>query len=188
MTKYSLFPYLSILAIGCMTTTSDQMEATSNVVAAVIQAEHDDSDASPTANILAIIKLKSQYSFAVDLVTKDPSQINQLTDLMADDIVVDYGPSGVYTGKTAVANFFQNILPQAVAWGFHMPLNPIINVTSPKAATGDWYVHALGVYKSAYAAGPLPVFGRYHDTYVRTSDGWRFKTITLTLDTPPTGP
>jgi hypothetical protein len=103
-------------------------------------------------------------------------------------VVVNYGPSGTFTGKAQVTFLFQSVLPQVFAWSFHTPLNPVITVASPTTASGDWYVHALGVYKTAYQAGPQPVYGRYHDTYVRTAQGWKFRTITLTIDTPPTGP
>jgi hypothetical protein len=174
--------------MGCVDPSADpeanQLVASESALSDTAR-EHSDSPAAQSASTMDIIKLKARYSFAVDLVTKSPSQINQLTDLMTDDIVVDYGPSGVYSGKAAVANFFQNILPQAVAWGFHMPQNPVIEVTNNTTATGEWYVHAYGVYNGAFAAGPVPVFGRYHDTYVKTAKGWLFKTITLTIDTPP---
>lgn len=189
MKRSSRFALLSIFALGC---TDAAVDSQGNLIgvesSAAAQVAEESAANSEAVNTLNIIKLKSKYSFAVDLVTKDQSKINQLTDLMTDDIVVNYGPSGTYTGKAAVANFFQNILPLAVAWGFHMPLNPVINLTSSRTATGEWYVHALGVYKSAYGAGPQPVYGRYQDTYVKTRNGWQFKTITLTIDTPPTGP
>ncbi len=188
MKMYTLFSVFSLLSAGCVGSEMDSQSPSNEASSAAVTQAQSGTNADDTASTLSIIKLKSKYSFAVDLVTKDPSKINQLTDLMTDDIVVDYGPSGIYTGKAAVANFFQNILPQAIAWGFHMPQNPVIEITGNRTATGDWYVHALGVYKSAYAAGPQPVYGRYHDTYSKSQGEWKFKTIQLIVDMPPTGP
>lgn len=64
-------------------------------------------------------------------------------------MVVNYGPSGTFTGKAQVTFLFQSMLPQVFAWSFHTPLNPVITGASPTPASGDWYVHALGVYKTA---------------------------------------
>lgn len=139
-------------------------------------------------DIEEIKELKARYGYAVDAALKDPTKTGDITKLMTDDIVADYGAAGTYTGKAQVTNYFRNVVPLQVAWGFHMALNPVIRVTGATTATGAWYVYALGVYKSAYAAGPQPVYGRYEETYVRTFTGWKIKTLTLYVDTPPTGP
>lgn len=134
-----------------------------------------------------IIELKTRYAYAVDDAAKDPSKSAAITDTMTDDVVVVYDTAGTFTGKAAVQNFFQNLLPLSIAWSFHLPLQPLIEITGPDTATGRWYVLAYGVYKPYYGP-PVTVYGRYREEYVRTASGWKIKRLDLKLDFPPTGP
>lgn len=133
-----------------------------------------------------ILTLKSRYCFAVDATIQDPSRVDALLELMTDDVVLDYGAAGVHSGHEAVRRFYCETLTAALAWSFHSASNPVLTATDATHATGDWYVHAFGIYRAALAAGPQPVWGRYREEYVKTAAGWRIHRLKLLLEVLPT--
>ncbi len=58
----------------------------------------------------------------------------------------------------------------------HCVMNPIIHIDGD-TASGQWN----GIFYSRSATGAQTGFGTYHETYVRTVDGWRFRHLRLTL-------
>jgi hypothetical protein len=137
------------------------------------------------ADEAAIIGLKARYCHAVDATIRDPGQVGELLELLHDDVVVDYGTIGSCRGKEQVRRLYEETLCSMLAWNFHVASNPIPERTGETTATGRWYVYAHGVYRAALAAGPQPVWGRYHERYERTAAGWKIRELQLIVDTPP---
>jgi hypothetical protein len=132
-----------------------------------------------------IEELKAQYGNALDNVVKDPSTADTLINLFTDDICLDYGPFGRFRGKTVIKSLFQQTVPTITAWDFHIASSPLLQINGA-VATGTWRVIAESVSKPDYP--PVsPAFARYQDAYSKTSAGWKFKTIIVVFDTPPTG-
>lgn len=133
-----------------------------------------------------IEELRARYSYALDQTVADPRKVDLLLDLFVDDICIDYGPFGRYRGKRAIKDYYTITNPTVSAWSFHYALHPLLTVNSYQA-TGIWRVMAHGVFKSDYSQ-VITVYGTYNDAYVKTPSGWKFRTILLAFDTPPTGP
>lgn len=138
-------------------------------------------------DIKQIEELKAQYGNALDNVVKDPAKIDDLLNLFTDDICVDYGPFGRFRGKTAIKTLFQVTVPTLTAWNFHVASAPIIKVNGTNGS-GTWQVIANAVYKFDYAGGVQSAFARYQDAYSKTASGWKFRTIIVLFEAPPTGP
>lgn len=138
-------------------------------------------------DIKQIEELKAQYGNALDNVVKDSSKIDALLNLFTDDICVDYGPFGRFRGKTEIKALFQVTVPTITAWNFHVASAPIIKVNGANAS-GTWQVIANAVYKFDYAGGVQSAFARYQDAYSKTASGWKFRTIIVLFEAPPTGP
>lgn len=145
-----------------------------------------------TADGAEIVRLKARYCHAVDATIQDPARIDELLELLHDDVVVDYGAvGGAGCGKAEVRRLVQERLCAALVWSFHVASNPVLERTGEDTATGCWYVQAYGVFRATPAAGPQPVWGRYHERYERTAAGWKIRELVLTLETPtptPTAP
>lgn len=142
-----------------------------------------------TADGAEIVRLKARYCHAVDATIKDPARVGELLELLHDDVVVDYGAAGgAGRGKEQVRRLYLEQLCAALAWSFHVASNPILERTGEDTATGCWYVQAYGVFRAALAAGPQPVWGRYHERYERTATGWKIRELVLTLESPPKAP
>lgn len=138
-------------------------------------------------DVKQIEELKAQYGNALDNVVKDSSKIDDLLNLLTDDICVDYGPFGRFRGKAAIKTLFQVTVPTITAWNFHVASAPLIRVNGTNAS-GTWQVIANAVYKFDYAGGVQSAFARYQDVYSKTASGWKFRTIIVLFETPPTGP
>jgi hypothetical protein len=54
---------------------------------------------------------------------------------------------------------------------------PEIEITSPTTARGVWAMEDMLRWPDGRE---LHGYGHYHETYERTDDGWRIKTLTLT--------
>jgi len=63
---------------------------------------------------------------------------------------------------------------QHMPFAFHRVSNPVIHVDGDQA-TGKWHVIA---YLSQPDGNPVMFFGVYHDQFVRTRQGWKFKLLT----------
>jgi hypothetical protein len=68
-------------------------------------------------------------------------------------------------GRNAIAAECRRFFPL----GYHMVMDPAVEVDGDHATGTWWGLIALGREDDAYW-----IAGRYHDDFVRTSDGWRF--------------
>ena len=131
----------------------------------------------------AIIKLKAQYVNYNDGGWVGPTHTNPqaVADMFVEDGVWDGSPnSGYAKGRKAIKELFEAF--GAVPFIVHYVTNPLIEVDGD-SATGHW--HAL---VTATMPGPQAVWvlGLYKEEYVRTADGWKFKT--LRFETASTAP
>jgi hypothetical protein len=134
----------------------------------------------------AIEELKAAYAYAIDAVLKDPSEIDRLLVLFDEDICLDYGPFGIFRGKQEIKQLFQVTVPTISTWNFHVASHPIL-VINGAHGTGIWKVVAAAVLTSD-PSRVQQVYATYHDEYVKTATGWKFKAIKVLFDTPPTSP
>src|SRR5690606_23240555 len=97
--------------------------------------------------------------------------------LLIDDATYDTG-TGFLTGADAIVATFSTGL--AGGKTAHMAGMPEITLNGPDEATGIWafrdYIQLAG------DGAPVGFFGygHEHDTYVRTDEGWKFKSVVIT--------
>lgn len=134
----------------------------------------------------AIRTLKARYAEAVDRCIEAPTAQSAaaVADLFTEDAVADYSQFGRPEGRAAIADFFRGVLPAVAAWTRHNMMNPIVEVNDG-VASGRWYAIVYGVFKSNPSAGPQTLWVRYEDTYQKTEQGWKIRTLLVHFDTPP---
>ena len=137
----------------------------------------------------AIKVLKARYFRAVD--TQDWDLMRQV---LAQDVVCDFrgattdpatgfNPAGEVT--EVVIEGLAKAIP-AMAAGMsgvrsvHHGHMPEIEVTGPDSASAIWAMFDSLRYPPGQALRELNGCGHYHETYVRTADGWRIGSIRLT--------
>ena len=123
-------------------------------------------------DIEAIRRLKARYCFACD----DGYDVETLVELFTEDAVWDGGALGVAVGLEKIRRFFERT-PEVMPFAVHMVMNPRIEIDGD-TATGAWYLFQA----ATYAPDGTALWGsaRYDEDYVRTDDGWKFKSLRLT--------
>jgi uncharacterized protein (TIGR02246 family) len=123
-------------------------------------------------DIEAIKQLKARYFRTLD--TKDWDGYRQG---FTDDVVMDTTESG---GSLIIgADEFMAYLREALAGAttVHQGHMPEITLTSDTTATGIWALHDIVIWPGGMR---LDGFGHYHETYLKTGEGWRIKSSKLT--------
>lgn len=137
----------------------------------------------------AIKVLKARYFRALD--TQDWDLMRQV---LADDVISDFrgattdpvtgfNPAGAVT--EVVMNGADTVI-SAMAAGMsgvrsvHHGHMPEIEITAPDRAQGVWAMFDSLRYPPGGALAEINGWGHYHETYVRTADGWRIDAIRLT--------
>jgi hypothetical protein len=92
-------------------------------------------------------------------------------DLFVEDGVWDARPVAIAEGREEIRKLFASFA--ALPMAYHSVLNPIIEVNGD-TATGHWHMVGGGIGLTGSSTLGL---GLYEDTYVRTPDGWRVKTM-----------
>jgi uncharacterized protein (TIGR02246 family) len=118
-----------------------------------------------------IRKLKARYFRTMD--TKD---WDAMREVFADDVVADTTEAGgpLVNGADEFIAFLKQTLGDAVT--IHQGHMPEIELTSATTATGIWALHDIVMWPT----GRLEGSGHYHETYEKTADRWRIKTLRLT--------
>jgi hypothetical protein len=123
-----------------------------------------------------IAKLKARYCNFVDggwdRLTHD---YDGVASLFVEDGLWEAGASPALRGETreGIRDYFKKA--QDISFAFHRITNPIIEINDD-TATGNWHV---------LVALTLPdgkrvwVAGIYNDDFVRTPEGWKFKTLSF---------
>src|SRR5262245_48035438 len=126
-----------------------------------------EDDVQRLVDIEAIKQLRGRYSRAVD--TKN-------WDLFGASLAVDARlatDGGVHEGRDAIVAAISRALANATT--MHHQHTPEIEITGD-AATGIWAMNDI-VYMGTFV---LRGFGHYSEEYVRTAEGWKIKSSTLT--------
>lgn len=130
-----------------------------------------------------IAKLKARYVNLNDGGWNGPTHTDPqaVADMFTEDGVWDGRPSTpLAKGRDAIRTIFENF--GVVPFVVHYVTNPIIEVDGD-TATGHW--HAL-VAMTVPGGQALWTFGYYIEDYVRTGEGWKFRT--MRFDTAATTP
>ena len=130
----------------------------------------------------ACLRLVTEYCHLVD-----HGEAARIADL--------FTPDGVWMstqGRAALQQFFQSRQDDVARMSRHVCDNTLIDVVDADHARGVTY---LTLYRHDGEPGrrvsPLPgpaMLGEYRDTFVRTTDGWRFQQRDLILDFVRTDP
>jgi uncharacterized protein (TIGR02246 family) len=122
-----------------------------------------------------IRQLKARYFRLMD--EKD---WGALADVFTDDVEMDMTGegSGVIRGREAYMPFIRQVLDGVTT--VHHGHMPEITITSPTTATGIWAMEDMLWWPAGGPMTHMHGYGHYHETYERTSDGWRIKTLRLT--------
>jgi hypothetical protein len=118
-------------------------------------------------DIEAIKQLRAQYVRLVD--TK---QWDAWRELLTEDFRLD-SSGRVHEGRDAVVAMVSGALDAAST--VHHCFTPEITITGPDEATGVWAMEDVVRIESGETPIAFHGYGHYHDTYVRTDRGWRFK-------------
>jgi hypothetical protein len=127
-----------------------------------------------------IQQLVSRYSFAIDTGADNGYAY---ADLFAPD-----GSFGKTTGRdqlAATARPGGGHYPRGPEFVFHYTSNHVIEAT-PEGAKGKVYVVEVDAQERGKAL--IEDGGHYEDTYVKTPQGWRFKTRSFIKTKPGTPP
>jgi len=128
-----------------------------------------------TDDIEAIRQLKARYFRLMD--TKD---WDGLAQVFTADVEIDVtGEGGGVTNSVAeyIPFLRANIEKLITVHHGHMPE---IQLTSPTTATGIWALEDQLWWPEGAPLKHMHGFGHYHETYEKTDDGWRIKTMTIT--------
>ena len=133
-------------------------------------------------DIMEITRLKAAYCDAVDGGwDRRTHRGEEVAALFVDDGVWDVGGgAGRGEGHDGIVKLIDSF--QHMPFAFHRVSNPVIHVKGDRA-TGKWHLIA---YLSQPDGTPVMYFGVYHDRFVRTPQGWKFKL--LTCDTATMAP
>ena len=137
------------------------------------------------ADIEAIKVLKARYFRMMD--TKD---WDGLTAVFADDVVIDVTNEGGGVTRSAVeyVAFLRLVIEDVIT--VHHGHMPEIELTSETTASGMWALEDRLWWPEGGPLTSMHGFGHYRETYERTDDGWRIKTMTITrlhrlVEVPP---
>ncbi len=130
-------------------------------------------------DIAAIKKLKALYSRHCDggwnSRTRDYEAVyepDSIAGLFTEDGTWDAGQWGRAEGREAIRTLYRSF--GVFRFTMHIVTNPVIEVNGD-TATGDW--HMMSVAKPTPDAPSFFSVGIYNDVYVRTPEGWRFKSL-----------
>jgi uncharacterized protein (TIGR02246 family) len=93
-----------------------------------------------------------------------------LSAFFTDDAVIDMRRHGETVGRSAIKEHFDGMEAQPLAGAGYVLSSPDIEVTGD-TASGEWTWHRFLADGSSWEEG------RYHCSYRRTEDGWRFSRL-----------
>ena len=122
------------------------------------------------ADYIEIQQLVARYSFALDTGAD--------SGLMFADLFAPGSSFGQTSGREAIAKLSQ--VPASGPFFVRTLSNLAIIKPSPEGATGILYVQSINFGEGAKKTPTeLDHFGHYEDVFVKTADGWRFKSRTF---------
>ena len=135
-----------------------------------------------TQDYIDIQQLVAKYAYAIDECTNKGYDYADLYTADGSFGTSRNGKPGArYVGRERLAEAARGGRPDCtdVPWAgiIHMLVNHVIE-PSPEGATGKVYLIAVGLDGEP---GKVEAQGRYEDVYVKTAQGWRFKSRTHVL-------
>jgi len=130
-------------------------------------SDHDDLE--------AIRQLKARYFRMMDLKDWDG-----LAEVFTEDVEIDVSEegSGVIRTRAAYMPFIAEVLAGVTT--VHHGHMPELELTSPTTARGIWSMEDKLWWPEGSPIAHMHGYGHYHETYEKTPDGWRIKTMKLT--------
>jgi len=128
-----------------------------------------------TDDIEAIRQLKARYFRLMD--TKD---WDALAQVFTEDVTIDVSGEGggvTHTVAEYIPFLRANIEEVITVHHGHMPE---IELTSATTARGIWALEDQLWWPQGGPLKHMHGFGHYHETYEKTDDAWRIKTMTIT--------
>jgi len=128
-----------------------------------------------TDDIEAIRQLKARYFRLMD--TKD---WDALAQVFTEDVTIDVSGEGggvTHTVAEYIPFLRANIAEVITVHHGHMPE---IELTSATTARGIWALEDQLWWPHGGPLKHMHGFGHYHETYEKTDDAWRIKTMTIT--------
>ncbi|MFA7440603.1 MAG: nuclear transport factor 2 family protein [Sphingomonadaceae bacterium] len=125
-------------------------------------------------DIQDIKDLRSRYAYGANIIDSTPGDLKAFAALFAHDGKFDVG-MGVATGPAEIEQMMSGITTQ---WkcAMHYMLNPVIDLDGDR---GRGTYTGLFAFVSEDNPGPIWLSNIYHDTYVRTKEGWRFQSVSI---------
>lgn len=124
-------------------------------------------------------RLKSKYFFGLD--HKDWELWRSEVFAADGRLIVPEARKEAIGIEAIIAYVSESVGDQVSVHHGHMPL---IEITSDDTATGVWAMedrlYRTKAYPLADGSTYLHGFGHYHETYVRTAEGWRIQSTRLT--------
>jgi hypothetical protein len=153
------------------------------LLAGTLQAWAQQAPTLTPQDYIAIQQLVSKYAYAIDECT---NRGYDYADLYTNDGAFYTSRNGKisnrFEGREKLAEAARGGRPDCtdVPWAGikHMLVNHVIEPAPGGGATGKVYLIAIGLDGEP---GKVEAQGRYDDVYVKTPQGWRFKTRTHVL-------
>ncbi|WP_257276290.1 nuclear transport factor 2 family protein [Endozoicomonas sp. SESOKO4] len=127
---------------------------------------------SNSDDIQAITRLKSQYSYGANIMAGKPGDLDEFAGLFDEQAIFDVG-MGEVCGPQAIKTLMQSLTTQWYC-AMHYMLNPVIDIDGDYARAK---FTGLFAFVSEPGAAPVWLSNIYHDTFVRTPEGWRFASV-----------
>lgn len=124
-----------------------------------------------------IRKLRVLYSYYLDA-----GELDALGDLFSEDAVCEFGPFGVWTGRSTITGNYKKVMAPMVAKGpfhsLHINTNHWVELTGPQTAVGRLYLIDLALDR-APEANPMLWLGAYDEAYVKVTGIWKIQRTSL---------
>ena len=129
-----------------------------------------------------IAKLKAAYCHYADggWDGRLSHDYDRVVSLFTPDGVWDGGQFGKSVGRTAIRELFKSF-QQKLPFAVHRVSNPVIEVNGD-SGTGKWHIVADLIRAEDNQA--VWMAGDYSDEFVRTPEGWKFKSLKFTAAFP----
>jgi hypothetical protein len=100
--------------------------------------------------------------------------------LFAEDLEFVQPDGTVHGSRATFYTFHKRNLQDTDVWGTVPCSTPIITITGPDTANGIWAMEDVHIYPGEGPRVGHHGYGHYHEDYIRTEAGWRFKRIQVT--------
>lgn len=118
--------------------------------------------------------LRHRYAYLANMIDGEPGDPHEFASLFAENGTLDLG-MGLATGREAIVAMMQSATTQWVC-AMHYMLNPLIDLKGDEA---DGKVSGLFAFTTADNPSPIWLSNIYTDAYVRTTEGWKFQSVTI---------